>query len=342
MSCRIRYKIGVGFAFKEWLQVGENKNMKDKLVAFLKQQKSYKGAVPKKERVWLARCHALAETSANPEMIHHSGGRKPIMCKARTPDRFLLRSRLRQGPPHKCGIIRELLWDWFVDIRRSLATTISPKFMLSKAKGFAECALEHMRKTGEHHPLPILDKCWLSRWKRDFGVVFRKPNRRYKCSKKTLLGRLRAMWLNNIRVRRLSLLALGHDMAKSIFGIDEKPIHFNESGSKGARTLEIAGAPAVRLKENHAATRERASVMTTVTSRRECAEGGLRPAVEILFKGATKKRYNTSKSLRALIFHCSTVKKVHTGNTTFFVFWRLRSRSGRPAVKRTRITGCCT
>jgi hypothetical protein len=51
-----------------------------------------------------------------------------------------------------------------------------------------------------------------------------------------------------------------------IYGIDEKPIHFNESGSKNVRTLEIAGAPEVRLKQNHAATRERVSIMTTVSS----------------------------------------------------------------------------
>ncbi len=73
------------------------------------------------------------------------------------------------------------------------------------------------------------------------------------------------MWVNNIKVRRLAQRLLGTDLAEDMYGIDEKPLHFNESGSKNCRTLEIAGAPSVKLKENHSATRERVSVMTLVT-----------------------------------------------------------------------------
>ena len=74
------------------------------------------------------------------------------------------------------------------------------------------------------------------------------------------------MWVNNFKIRRLGAHFAGHDLADPIFSIDEKPVHFNESGSKNCRTLEIVGAPVVRLKQNHAATRERVSVMTCVTS----------------------------------------------------------------------------
>jgi hypothetical protein len=58
----------------------------------------------------------------------------------------------------------------------------------------------------------------------------------------------------------------GGDLSPASFCIDAKPMHFNESGSKNVRTLEFRSAPAVSLKENHAATRKRFSVMTTVTS----------------------------------------------------------------------------
>ncbi len=75
------------------------------------------------------------------------------------------------------------------------------------------------------------------------------------------------MWVNSIKVRRLSQKLLGKDLADQMNGIDEKPLHFNESGSKCIRTLEIAGAPSVKLKQNHAATRERVSVMTFTTSK---------------------------------------------------------------------------
>jgi hypothetical protein len=188
------------------------------------------------------------------------------MAAGRTPDRRLMRRRVSQGPPFKCPLIREYLWDWFVDIRRSVASSISPKFVLMKAKSIAGDILKAQRTTGCYGPLPVLDRHWLLRWKRDKGVVFRKPNCRFKASKQVMTTRLRAMWLNTVRMRRLAQRLLGKDLHDQMYGVDEKPLHFNESGSKNLRTLELVGAPAVRLKQNHAATRERVSVMTMTTS----------------------------------------------------------------------------
>jgi len=192
-------------------------------------------------------------------------------------------------------LIREFLWDWFVDIRRSVATTISPKFMLFKAREIAGMIVNEQRKIGAFEPLPVLDRHWLQRFKRDKGIVFRKPNLRYKCSKVVLLRRLRAMWLNVFRVRRLAEHFLKTDLSEVFYGIDEKPLHFNESGSKAVRTLEIVGAPAVRLKENHAATRERVSLMTTVTSSPTDASAGSLP-IELLFKARSNRRIQFLKS----------------------------------------------
>ncbi len=118
-----------------------------------------------------------------------------------------------------------------MDIRRSLATTISAKFMLCKAKSYAHIMLLEMRRTGISEPMPDINYGWLSRFNRDKHIVYRLPNRRYKCSKATLIARLRAMWLNNIKVRYLATLTLGKDLADSLYGIDEKPIRFNEAGS---------------------------------------------------------------------------------------------------------------
>jgi hypothetical protein len=153
-----------------------------------------------------------------------------------------------------------------VDIRQSLATSVSPKLVLTKARELAAQVVAAQRDNGLDMDIPVIDKHWLLRWKRDKGVVFRTPNLRFKTSRATLILRLRAMWVNVIKVRHLAFLLLGHDLHDRIVGVDEKPIHFNESGSKRTRTLEIAGAPSVALKENHAATRERVSVMTMVTS----------------------------------------------------------------------------
>ena len=97
------------------------------------------------------------------------------------------------------------------------------------------------------------------------------------------------MWRNDIVVRALAIETLGHDL--DIYGIDQKGIHMNEAGSKCTRTLAIQGAPAVPLKVNHAATRERVSIFTTVTSNRAAALQPRRLPIEILFKGKPTSRF---------------------------------------------------
>ena len=177
-----------------------------------------------------------------------------------------MRQRGRQGRPPKCALVGEYLWDWFCDIRASVSAKVSPRFVLMKAKQIADQILKEQVRSGCFVPLPVIDKSWLYRWRRDKGVVFRRPNRRYKTSKAVLIRRLRSMWLNVIRIRHFAVRLLGRDLQDAVYGIDEKPLHFNENGSKATRTLEIQGAPSVALKENHAATRERCSVMTSVSS----------------------------------------------------------------------------
>lgn len=107
--------------------------------------------------------------------------------------------------------------------------------------------------------------------------------------------RLKSMWLNVIKVRYLALRLLGNDLSRRIWGIDEKPIHFNEGGSKGACTLEIAGAPLVRLKQNHADTRERVSLMTSVCSDPDVTRSFSNMPLEVMFKALSPAR---TKALR--------------------------------------------
>ena len=81
------------------------------------------------------------------------------------------------------------------------------------------------------------------------------------------------MWSNNIRVRQLAVRTLGKDLADKIIGIDEMPVHVNESSSKNIGTLEIEGEISA-LKENHAATRKRCTEMTMCTSNETLALQG--------------------------------------------------------------------
>ena len=106
--------------------------------------------------------------------------------------------------------------------------------------------------------------------------------------------RLKYMWGNNIRVRKAAVMLLGHDLF--IDGIDEKGIHYNESGSKCTRTLDIIGAPAVTLKQNHADTRKRVTIMTFVSNEERAAKRRRKLPLELLFQSKTAK--TKSKVLR--------------------------------------------
>ena len=125
-----------------------------------------------------------------------------------------------------------MIWDWFVDVRASIASRITPKILTCKAKELAEHILRAQRLTGCYAPLPAIDRMWLLRWKRDKGVVLRKPNARFKCGKEVLCKRLRAMWINMIKVRHLAARFLGNDLGSRIFGVDEKPLHMNEGEAR--------------------------------------------------------------------------------------------------------------
>ena len=131
--------------------------------------------------------------------------------------------------------------------------------------------------------LPNLSKesaarSWLWRWCRRYNIRLRSPNVRYKVSRGKLMVRLKYMWLNTLRVRALAQFALG--IQPIIEGIDQKGLHKNEVGSKSAKSMAFAGVD-VELKENHAQTRDRFSLMTRVTSAPTADE---RIPIEILFR----------------------------------------------------------
>lgn len=127
----------------------------------------------------------------------------------------------------KMPMLNEYVWDWFVDIKASVASRIHPRLVLSKARATASALIKDMHKkglvkAGKVLDVPVLDSNWLHRWKLKYGVSLLKPNRRYKCSRVKLLSRLRAMWVFNVRVRALALACLGHDLP--IMGCDQKPL----------------------------------------------------------------------------------------------------------------------
>ncbi len=141
-------------------------------------------------------------------------------------------------------MLRDELFAWCVAIRASLATRIYPRFVLLKARQIADVIVEEQVRTKAFVAMPKINAGWLMRWKKDKGIVLRKPNLRFKVSRPVLLARVKATWCNLLRVRYFASELIGSDLADRCYGVDEKPVHFNESGSKATRTCGVSLSPA--------------------------------------------------------------------------------------------------
>lgn len=279
------YRVGLGLEYLAWADTDKGKaSAKCSLKAFSETKWLLKD-VPKKTRAFVRRCAIAAEEFKSGDKIWKTTGVRQSGQGVARPQR--LRKGGNAGRPVKAMCLREGIWDWFVSIRSAVATRIPPKLVLVKAQALASELIKEMERTGVWIDLPKLDKHWLRRWKQHYGVSLRKPNRRYKCSKAVLLARLRAMWVTTVRIRALAKYTLKRDLICE--GYDQKGLHMNEGGSKNTGSLDIKGAPEVRLKENHAATRQRLSLMTGVTSSFEEASRLGGPPLEVCFKGMTDK-----------------------------------------------------
>ena len=105
----------------------------------------FERGVPKKHRVWLGRClKALKPTSGEQPLgaavsvaaLCPRNRRVPTSV-ARVPRALRQRAAGLQGASYKCPELRELLWDWFVDIRASVAGMMTPRLVLQKARDIA-------------------------------------------------------------------------------------------------------------------------------------------------------------------------------------------------------------
>ena len=108
---------------------------------------------------------------------------------------------------------------------------------------------------------------------------------RYKCARAVRKHRLKIYFSNMIVIKyffwKLYGVTLVHEQ------MDQKGVHFNESGSKNQPTLELADRMEVPLVENHAQTRERMSMMTITVS--DLVRYGKKLPLEMMFKLKTNR-----------------------------------------------------
>ena len=127
---------------------------------------------------------------------------------------------------------------------------------------------------------PVINYDWLRNWRYEYGAGLREPNRNWKLSHSVLKERLEITWCHFLRVRKLIILLKGHDPVLENF--DQSPFQMNRSGPQGCTTLSIRDCGVVPVKEGHAATRERWTANTMVTS--SLSRAKKIPPLELMFR----------------------------------------------------------
>ena len=222
------------------------------------------------------------------------GGMFRRVCYGGLPAKYRRRQLRFQGRKFKCPALRQELYDWFVNMR-SIFAKIPPGTIKKQAQIIAKKVWRLSREQNIWPELPRITYKWVRGWRREWNVSLRKPNAKFKLSKEKLYLRLGHVWRANLHIRWLAHYCLGRKLIA--WGCDQKPIYMNEGGHKNQPTCHFEGAELAVAKDNVAQSRERVSVMTTVTSDMAEALAGRLP-VALCFKGKTDRIIqNLPKSL---------------------------------------------
>ena len=109
------------------------------------------------------------------------------------------------------SLVRERLFEWFCSIKRSVKCRLPARVVLAQATILLEQYVHKAAALTTVGDAPVLSLGWLREWRLEYGVSWRKPNRRCQVPKHVMKERLRVMWCNVIRVRRLAQHLLGYD-----------------------------------------------------------------------------------------------------------------------------------
>ena len=202
------------------------------------------------------------------------GGREPVKYRKVTT----------QGRPTHATIVREQLFEWFCERRRSVKGRLPLRCLWDEATRLRDSyAIECIRQS-KPCAAPQIGYKWLRAWCKEYGVSLRRPNQRWKVPRGVLKERLRVMWSNLLRVHTFLFMTFGY--FAEIDGFDQKPMHVAESGSKLLQTLAFTGEADVTLEECHTATRDRWTLTTWVTN--SLTRAMSIPPLECCFKGGVR------------------------------------------------------
>ena len=210
-----------------------------------------------------------------------------------------------QGGGRKCKNmpVRRALFHWFIDVRTSLKGRLPGRLFVGKAK---EIWAQH---TGSLNDFSC-SRNWIKGWCKEFNVSLKKPNKRYKVPHEVRKRRILQVLKNVWRVRWYFLQKF--DMEPMILGSDQMPLHRNESSNE--KTLSFKGIDAF-VKENHALSRERMTLMTTVSSSPSLPP----PPFELLFKGVGSRTHVESPPNSGITFQWAEKRSYRVANVLAFI-----------------------
>ena len=125
------------------------------------------------------------------------------------------------------------LLQWFVDELESLSCRSDSALLLKQARIFKQWVAEMGVDEGE---LPKIDKHWLRRWRAEHNIVMRETTCRMKVSWADALARIRCMFGNVFRLRRLWERCFGGESQMRWVSFDQKPSWFNNAGLRLGQT----------------------------------------------------------------------------------------------------------
>ena len=182
------------------------------------------------------------------------------------------------GPPTKAVEVRNSLFEYFIDVRTALKGRLPKKLFLAKAKELLQSYNEERRKRREDPETILFSNRWLKGWCKQFHVSMKRPNKRFSITQEKRKRRI-ISFLKNIWTARY-FFEKKYGVNPAILSADQMPLHRNESSS--AKTMNFVGQnQSTFVKENYKLSRERSTVMTTVSSSNKVPA----PPCEYLFKG---------------------------------------------------------
>ena len=208
------------------------------------------------------------------------------MCALDAPTAKRVRvGNRRLGRKHKAEGLGYALLQVFVDEFQVLRSRADSRLILGRAR---ELRADLLNAGCPEVDLPNLEaaagKMWFRRWRLENKISYRACGLQLKVAWSKVCSRTRTLLTNIFRVKAF-YKKCHPDGELKFLSADQKPSWFNNCGSLAA--LAIKGGKAPSIRENHAQTRQRYSLLTIMQS--WCNYGALSaddpPPLFVLFKG---------------------------------------------------------